>query len=515
MPKAPTVNIPIPEIVGFAAPDPSDPPPPESQDPNGKPPRVSAKEVAQRYWAEECTHPDGPTLIRHRSDWWSWAPDTGWEYTSEEALGKTVYKWCKHNAPTANCNKHFREEALDHLGMQAWANDKWAIPFWVDDGPTTEPLIALRDVIVDLGALSRGETPWISNTPRFITTVFLPFTKADVQAIGGSPDHGCPKWLKILDRILEGDQDRINLLQEWFGYCLVPDTRETATLFLEGSGGNGKSVVIGVMEELLGDRNISHVELPNFGPGFHLQDTMGKLVNICGEAGLIPRVAEEGLKTFLDGGIIRSDRKYMKAIEFKATARLMVSVNSRPEFWDRSDGIFRRLRVMPFRTKIKDDEKDTLLKEHRHADWPLRDELPGIFRWAILGYMALRERGEFTNPKICQKTLKSYRTDLNPAWQFLDDNMEVNPDLSCAKTDLYADYKKWCLNSGYHHLGRNNLYKEVGNWSLHRKIPVTEARPSSWSGSRERKFVGIRPWRSKAAIDRPPAAQPSTTQGVA
>ena len=46
----------------------------------------------------------------------------------------------------------------------------------------------------------------------------------------------CPKWLVFLDTVLEGDVERIKLLQQWFGYLLTPDTTLHAFMVLEGEG---------------------------------------------------------------------------------------------------------------------------------------------------------------------------------------------------------------------------------------------------------------------------------------
>jgi phage/plasmid-associated DNA primase len=40
------------------------------------------------------------------------------------------------------------------------------------------------------------------------------------------PAARCPLWESVLARVLEEDEHRIKLLQEWFGYCLVADTSQ-------------------------------------------------------------------------------------------------------------------------------------------------------------------------------------------------------------------------------------------------------------------------------------------------
>ena len=60
----------------------------------------------------------------------------------------------------------------------------------------------------------------------------------------------CPRFLTFLDDIFRDDldkQQKIDFLQEWFGYCLIPDTSQHKFVWLVGRGGNGKSVLLSVL----------------------------------------------------------------------------------------------------------------------------------------------------------------------------------------------------------------------------------------------------------------------------
>ena len=58
-------------------------------------------------------------------------------------------------------------------------------------------------------------------------------------------DAKCNLWLKTLNEILEGDQEKISLLQEFFGYCLTRETKYEKALLLCGDSRSGKSTKIG------------------------------------------------------------------------------------------------------------------------------------------------------------------------------------------------------------------------------------------------------------------------------
>jgi putative DNA primase/helicase len=215
--------------------------------------------------------------------------------------------------------------------------------------------LAMQNGLVDVEKLLRGEPEVLQPlTVNWFSTVCLPF-KFDEKA-------GCPKWEAFLKTNLEGDEERIALLQEFFGYCLTPNTSRQCFLMLEGEGGNGKSVVCAALTAVLGEGNVSHVPLEAFAQRFALTQTLGKLANIASEVGEIDRVAEGLLKSFTAGDRMMFDRKGIDPIEAMPTARLVLATNNRPRFSDRSGGLWRRLLLMSRDTNLYEVKGHELLR---------------------------------------------------------------------------------------------------------------------------------------------------------
>ena len=61
-------------------------------------------------------------------------------------------------------------------------------------------------------------------------------------------------WFEFLERITGQDLELINFLQRMAGYMLTGSTREHALFFFHGTGANGKTTFISVLEAVLGDR---------------------------------------------------------------------------------------------------------------------------------------------------------------------------------------------------------------------------------------------------------------------
>lgn len=215
--------------------------------------------------------------------------------------------------------------------------------------------------------------------------------------------------------------ERIMLLQEWFGYCLLPDTSLHKFLLAVGPGANGKSVVFRVLTELLGWENVSHVPLEMFGDRFALGDTIGKLANVVSEIGVLDRFDEGRLKAFVSGDRITVDRKYKEPISVQPTARLMLATNEPPRVHDRSQGLWRRVLYLPFEVTIPTEKQNPRLAEE------LLEELPGVFNWAIQGLARLREQYRFTEPAAYSRAMQEYRIDCDPVRAFLREYYEAAP----------------------------------------------------------------------------------------
>lgn len=292
------------------------------------------------------------------------------------------------------------------------------------------------------------------HTPRWWSPHRLPFPYDPTAT--ATP----PRWEDFLFKNLEADGQRIDLLQEWAGYCLLPSTDQQKFMILEGEGANGKSVYCAVLEALLGEENVSHVPLELFGQRFGLTPTLGKLANIITEVGDLDRLAEGYLKAFTDGSGLTFDRKNRDAIEARPSARLLIATNNRPRFSDRSGALWRRMILVPFRVEIPQEER--VAGMDKPSWWLASGELPAIFNWALEGLRRLQTRGRFTEPVLCKEALDDYRIEANPAREFLleaceDSDRQGEIDASA----LYRAYHKWCESNGYRPLGNRQFGKEV------------------------------------------------------
>ncbi|MFW6114233.1 MAG: hypothetical protein ACOC7K_00665 [bacterium] len=145
---------------------------------------------------------------------------------------------------------------------------------WVPDRERRN-YISVKNGLLDMDALlanKEREEVLFSHSPDWFSTVHFPYDY--------DPRAECPQWQEFLELSLENDHERINVLQEWAGYLLLPHTNEQRFMILEGEGANGKSVFCAGMEAMLGSENCSHLAFERFGADFGLHETLGKLVSV-------------------------------------------------------------------------------------------------------------------------------------------------------------------------------------------------------------------------------------------
>jgi len=258
----------------------------------------------------------------------------------------------------------------------------------------------------------------------------------------------CPLWLNFLDRIMEGNPDLINFLQRLAGYCLSGDISEQVFPIFYGSGANGKSVFIDTLTGIMGPyAQVAPTSLlMESNQSQHATDVamlMGKRLVQCSET-------EEGkrLKISLVKQITGDKRltaRFMRQdnFQFDVTHKILMVTNHRPAIKEDSEGIWRRIRLVPFNARITSEERDPHLYEK------LQDEWPGILAWAIKGFQEWQDEGLGLPMEIALAT-ESYRDDFDLIGEFLEAccepwNLETQ---STPVTEMRNAYLKWAEQTG-------------------------------------------------------------------
>jgi len=286
-------------------------------------------------------------------------------------------------------------------------------------------------------------------------------------------------WLEFLDQIFPDEPDKIDLLQQYFGYCLLPDNRFEMSLFMLGVGANGKGTVIHMARKMVGHENTSSLSFKDLGdPRFSLYFLQNKLLNVSTETTTRDPLATEVFKAIVSGEPITAERKYGEKFEFIPYVKFMIAMNGLPIIPDKSYGFERRVLMLKFNQLFKGDNKDPDLKIK------LEKEKHGIFVWSLLGLERLLKNNAFVIGDEVTADTKKFVSSLNPLLMFLDERCEEKPGLAIGTTFLYKEYKDWCKEGGHRALSRNRFYEQ-----LLTHVPTVHKGP--FGEERRKHFVGI------------------------
>jgi P4 family phage/plasmid primase-like protien len=255
----------------------------------------------------------------------------------------------------------------------------------------------------------------------------------------------CHEWLEFLNSTLEGDQERIALLQEWMGYNLVRRYDHQKIMMLIGKSRAGKGLVGKVMEALCGTPAFTGGSLSALTRDPTLAACASRLVYFVGDCEKsvphsIRSAVSEKLKTISGNDAVTFERKFLPSITARLPVRITVSTNHIPAIFDDSGALANRLLILPFDVSFAGREDITL--EDR-----IIKEVPGIALWAVEGLRRLDANKRFTEPEASKLEREEINSMFSPMRDFVSACLEPCDDATLSSSDMFDAYAKWCLSN--------------------------------------------------------------------
>ena len=251
------------------------------------------------------------------------------------------------------------------------------------------------------------------------------------------------KLTKEVKKYLETTFNRkkyIEFTQELFGYCLYTKYHQHGLFYLYGTGGNGKTVWLKMLESLLGFQNVTNKSLGSLmGNRFVTAQLYGKLLNSCGELSQYVLDNTDMLKRLTAGERIEAEFKGKDGFDFPNTAKIITACNTIPSSSDKTDGWFDRQYILPFLKKFR---------YTKEQDLDLIDKLitqqgmEGLLVWAIEGLNRLLKNKAFTYPQDKKEKYLMYQENTK---YFVETTYQPGNFKEYITTDeIRKDYLKWC-----------------------------------------------------------------------
>lgn len=220
------------------------------------------------------------------------------------------------------------------------------------------------------------------------------------------PKADCPMFKKYLNEVMP-EREAQDVLAEYIGWLFIPDLRLEKILFLYGSGCNGKSIFVEIVEALVGKDNVSHESLSDLCGEYGANsraNLSGKLLNTCSD--VAPNAfAGDLFKRLASREPISMKTLYKDVITTDEYAKMLFCLNELPRTNDISNGFYRRFLIAPFKIQIPKARIDPELSKKIIAS-----ELPGIMNWALEGRKRLVMNKKFTESPMMNRALEEYRS---------------------------------------------------------------------------------------------------------
>lgn len=270
-------------------------------------------------------------------------------------------------------------------------------------------------------------------------------------------DAQCPRFLQFLQEVFQEDVDLIAYMRRSIGYCLTGLTTEHVLSVWLGTGANGKSTLLRVVQELMGDYgsplDVAVLE-QTYGRDASRDAVrfMGKRLVVASESGE-RSVLREGFIKMATGGDRLSARKlYCEATSFNPTHKLALVTNHRPKVEGTDPAIWRRIALVPFDVAFSPENAD------RELVSKLLGELPGILNWAIAGCLEWQRIGGLCAPQRVARATRDYRLNEDTVARFLA--ADVLAPCAGAVTqwrDVGEAYQTWCAANAAEPVGNRKL----------------------------------------------------------
>ncbi|GHT52228.1 hypothetical protein FACS1894106_0500 [Spirochaetia bacterium] len=277
------------------------------------------------------------------------------------------------------------------------------------------------------------------------------------------PAADCPVWKKFIMEIMNFNTDLIQFIQTAAGWAITGNTSEQTMFILFGSGANGKSTFLNTIMNILGDYAIA-TPTETFMKKNSEQIT-NDIARLRGTRFVTTTEAEQGkrLSEPLIKQITGNDRMtarflYGEYFSFIPTFKIFMATNHKPVIKGTDHGIWRRIKLIPFTTRIEEERQDKDLEEKLMA------EAPGILNWLLEGTKRWFDE-RLKAPSVITSATDEYRGEMDVIGAFIKERCVQGQGAAIRARELFKCYQDWCEENNEHACSERFLglrLKELG-----------------------------------------------------
>lgn len=251
-------------------------------------------------------------------------------------------------------------------------------------------------------------------------------------------------------------------LYEIIGLCMYRGRNLADCPILVGNGANGKSTYLNFLHDLIGYDNISTLDISTIGERFQSTALVGKLANIGDDISneFIGGSKMSVVKKAITMDWINAEYKGGATFNFRPYATQIFSCNEMPRMGDNTEGVYRRLRPVPFNRSFersKMNRNTNLAKELINED-----VMEAAISTSVLFLKNLLANGGMTVTKQSERALESVRRENSTVLQWLHDDYQVGTEAEKSLdgeivNELYDKYADYCKTSNLRQVSKNRF----------------------------------------------------------
>lgn len=363
------------------------------------------------------------------------------------------------------------------LGWLQWDGSRWAIR--TDDpyelairsarklggkfGLASEDFKRLRATVAIAKTLPQLRTeleqldadPWLLNCPNgqvdLRTGALTEPTKGTmptrITGVPYDPTMPTPRFDAFMVEIFDGDRELSQYVLRYIGQALSGLPSERCLQVWWGTGSNGKSTLVDLLLDVLGDyaRMLSIGLLLDTGRPRSSANASPDLAALRGvrfaagvETSEHQRWNESLVKQLTGTDKLTARFLYQREVmTFPPTWTLALATNHKPIVRGVDPAIWDRIHLVPFEVRFEGD---------RTLHDTLRKEAPGILAKLVTACIAWRVKGLCPPARVLAE-VEEYKADQDTIGQFINECCTTGPGLTTLRSALWAAYKDWAEES--------------------------------------------------------------------
>lgn len=261
---------------------------------------------------------------------------------------------------------------------------------------------------------------------------------------------------KFISSIMCDNDDNLKYFQKMLGYTLTGDNTARVFFIWWGYGANGKSIILNLMKEILGNVNYLTVAKSVFinngknSNGPEMVPLKDCRLATFSETNASDCLNESLIKMITGNDNISCRALYKDPMEFKPICKLILCTNHKPDFNGDDQANIDRVRFIPFNARFTDDEtnKKNEYKKIAGIDKIIIDKyLNEFFSFCVDGAVEYYKNSIFNPPEEIKEAQNKYISEKASIKNFINDTYEINETGKINKSSIKYDYEQYCKDN--------------------------------------------------------------------